>query len=46
MNNEEKSFHNGGACGTLLTDLLKAFNCLSVELLKGKLDNLVLIKGL
>ena len=34
----KKSVDNGGAFGTLFTDLSKAFNCLSHELLIAKLD--------
>ena len=34
----KKSVDNGGAFGTLFTDLFKAFNCLSHELLIAKLD--------
>ena len=34
----KKSVDNGGACGALLTDLSKAFDCLPHELLIDKLD--------
>ena len=34
----KKSVDNGGAFGTLLTDLSKAFNCLPRDLLIAKLD--------
>ena len=33
-----KKIDNGGAFGALLTDLSKAFNCLSLELFIAKLD--------
>ena len=34
----EKKYHNGGAFGALITDLSKAFDCLSHELLIAKLE--------
>ena len=34
----KKSVNNGGAFGALFTDLYKAFDCLSHELLIAKLD--------
>ena len=34
----EKSIDNGGAFGALITDLSKAFDCLSHELLIAKLE--------
>ena len=38
MRNGKKSVDNGGACGALLTDLSKAFDCQPHELLIAKLD--------
>ena len=35
---EKKSIDNGGAFGALMTDLSKAFDCLSHELLIAKLE--------
>ena len=37
-NGREVSVDNGGAFGVLLTDLLKAFDCLPHEFLFAKLD--------